>query len=539
MLGGRQSPRSSIPRLRWPFVIAVAFTLAVLCLEWKHPGSFLTATTCMVAALLVGYSRNWGAAVLSPVRPGPVARRPELDPALRALADASPVGLCVIEGENLRYVNPVFATSFGYASPAEIVDRIPITELIAPRDCERFGDSVRSGTSRAKFDTHHRVAGLRRDGTTVDIEVHVRRCVHQGKPAVSAVLLGITDRNRAEAALIAGNAADDAFHTLVEQTLVGIYIIEGERFRYVNPVFAKLFGYDSPEDIIDRISVVELVAAEDREQVVANVRSRTLAAGTGVRYSFAGLRRDGTTMEVEVHGRSFMHQGKPAVIGALIDITERKRAEAALIAAKVAEGTNAGLVCEIAARKRVEEELVERTLALEQANARLEALSVTDPLTGLANRRGLAAVFDAEWARGTQLAVVMLDIDRFKLYNDRYGHLAGDACLRKVAAALSASARTNADLVARYGGEEFAIILPATDCAGALVVAERVRAAVAALAEPHLDMPLGIVTVSVGVGAATPTPDSSIAQLLARADAALYAAKRAGRNQVVGSPEAA
>jgi PAS domain S-box-containing protein len=238
------------------------------------------------------------------------------------------------------------------------------------------------GTSRAKFDTHHRVAGLRRDGTTVDIEVHVRRCVHQGKPAVSAVLLGITDRNRAEAALIAGNAADDAFHTLVEQTLVGIYIIEGERFRYVNPVFAKLFGYDSPEDIIDRIPVVELVAAEDREQVVANVRSRTLAAGTGVRYSFAGLRRDGTTMEVEVHGRSFMHQGKPAVIGALIDITERKRAEAALIAAKVAEGTNAGLVCEIAARKRVEEELVERTLALEQANARLEALSVTDPLTG-------------------------------------------------------------------------------------------------------------------------------------------------------------
>jgi diguanylate cyclase (GGDEF)-like protein len=187
----------------------------------------------------------------------------------------------------------------------------------------------------------------------------------------------------------------------------------------------------------------------------------------------------------------------------------------------------------------LERKVVERTLALEQVNARLEALSVTDPLTGLTNRRGLAAVFEAEWARGTPLAVLMLDIDRFKLYNDRYGHLGGDACLRRVAAALSASARTGVDLVARYGGEEFAIILPDTDCAGARVVAERVRGAVAALAEPHLDVPLGIVTVSVGVAAAIPTQHSSIEQLLARADAALYEAKRAGRNQVIASAQAA
>jgi diguanylate cyclase (GGDEF)-like protein/PAS domain S-box-containing protein len=405
-----------------------------------------------------------------------------------------------------------------------------------------FIDSSRLRARREPFlgtelDERHRIVGLRRDGTTVDIIVHARRCVHEGRPALTAVLLGVTDHGN-EAALTT-NAADDPFQTLVEQTLVGIYILEGGYFRYVNPVFAKLFGYDVPADLIDRIPVVELVAAADRERVIANVRSRTLNATTDMRYSFSGLRRDGTTIDVEVHGRTFVHRGKPAVIGALIDITERKAAEAAHIAAMVAERTNAALVCEIAARKRMEEELVERTHALQHVNARLEALSVTDPLTGLANRRGFAAVFDAEWARGTQLAVLMLDIDRFKLYNDRYGHLGGDACLRKVAAVLQANARTGVDLVARYGGEEFAIVLPGTDCAAARVVGERVRAAVAALEEPHLDMPLGIVTVSVGAAVATATSSSSIEQLLARADAALYEAKDAGRNRVVVSQQGA
>ena len=535
MLRGRRSfKEESTPGLGWPLVIIASFALAAMLLEWERP-DFMLSTG--IVATLLAFAHRRRAAMAYAVPLGLAFRRSEQDDVFRTLAEASPVGLCVIDGDQLLYVNPQFAKMFGYDAPAQIVNRTPLTRLIAPKDLARFGDTVHTGASTAKFDIQLRFAGVRRDGSSVDIEAHWRRCVFEGRPAVSAALLGVTGREHDEAALVAASAADGAFQYLVEQTLVGIYIIEGGYFRYVNPVFAELFGYESPEDIIDRIPVVGLVAPADRARVVANVKSRTLAAATDMRYSFAGLQRGGSIVDVEVHGRSFVHRGKPAVIGAVIDVTERKRTEAALVAAKVAEGMNAALVKEIAARKHVEEKLVERTRSLQQVNARLEGLCITDPLTGLANRRGFAAAFESDWARGCQLALVMIDIDRFKLYNDRYGHPGGDACLRKVADALSASARGSVDLVARYGGEEFAIILPGTNRAGAFVIAERARAAVAALGMSHPDTPAGIVTVSVGVAAATPTPDSSFEQLLACADAALYKAKRDGRNQVAGSPQ--
>jgi diguanylate cyclase (GGDEF)-like protein len=181
------------------------------------------------------------------------------------------------------------------------------------------------------------------------------------------------------------------------------------------------------------------------------------------------------------------------------------------------------------------EKVAERTAALEAANERLKVLSITDPLTGLDNRRRMAEVLEAEWSRGCRaggpVAVVMIDIDHFKPYNDHYGHLAGDACLRRVAAALSQTIRST-DLLARYGGEEFAMILPGADDAVASEVAERARAAVAALAEPHAAAPAGVVTVSVGVAVGFPNTGLACDELVEHADAGLYAAKRHGRNQV-------
>jgi diguanylate cyclase (GGDEF)-like protein len=184
----------------------------------------------------------------------------------------------------------------------------------------------------------------------------------------------------------------------------------------------------------------------------------------------------------------------------------------------------------------LERKVAERTVALAESNAKLEVLSVTDPLTGLANRRRLADVLEHEWWRaerlGSPLAVVMIDIDHFKLYNDHYGHAGGDECLRRVAGVLTEQIRQATDLVARYGGEEFAVVLPEADSAGAYQVAERIRAAVAALKEPHELAQSGLVTVSIGVAAAIPTADSTGQALLEAADARLYVAKRNGRNQV-------
>ena len=180
--------------------------------------------------------------------------------------------------------------------------------------------------------------------------------------------------------------------------------------------------------------------------------------------------------------------------------------------------------------------------ALEEANRRLAVLSTTDALTGVANRRRFAEVLAAEWGRAQRsdacLGAVMVDIDRFKLYNDRYGHLAGDACLRRVAATLAANVRGPADVVARYGGEEFAAILPGARGEDAQKVGERLRAAVVLLAEPHDGTPLGIVTISVGTASTVPAPDVSPDRLLESADAALYRAKERGRNRVVGASEA-
>jgi diguanylate cyclase (GGDEF)-like protein len=125
----------------------------------------------------------------------------------------------------------------------------------------------------------------------------------------------------------------------------------------------------------------------------------------------------------------------------------------------------------------------------------------------------------------------MIDVDHFKGYNDHYGHSGGDECLRRVAMSLAESVR-NTDYVARYGGEEFMVVLPETDLAGALTVAERVRANVEILAEPHAVTPHGIVTVSIGIAAVEPSVGQSVDDLVKTADVQLYNAKREGRNRV-------
>jgi diguanylate cyclase (GGDEF)-like protein len=159
-------------------------------------------------------------------------------------------------------------------------------------------------------------------------------------------------------------------------------------------------------------------------------------------------------------------------------------------------------------------------------------LSVTDPLTGLANRRRFADVLEAEWERalrlGTCIAIAVVDVDHFNSYNDRYGHISGDACLRCIAAALNSAVREGVDLVARYGGEEFVLVLPGVSLKVAGAIAERVRAAVQAIQRPHEDVPSGFVTVSIGIAACRPSADMTSEQLVQAADVALYQAKQNG-----------
>lgn len=174
---------------------------------------------------------------------------------------------------------------------------------------------------------------------------------------------------------------------------------------------------------------------------------------------------------------------------------------------------------------------------LQIAYNELEALAAVDPLTAVANRRHFDAVLDAEWKRavrnGTTISMLLIDVDFFKNFNDIYGHIAGDDCLRDIASTVSQCTRRSTDLVARFGGEEFAVVLPETDEAGAAALAERIRVAVHSHGVRHAGNTHGVITISIGCASMVPTRASSTLALIEAADKALYRGKSIGRNVIV------
>ena len=180
---------------------------------------------------------------------------------------------------------------------------------------------------------------------------------------------------------------------------------------------------------------------------------------------------------------------------------------------------------------------VRNHLELRRYRDMLEKLSTTDGLTGIPNRNQFDQVLDREWRRAVRhqstLALILMDVDSFKAFNDHYGHVAGDDCLRLVAANVAKVARRPGDLAARFGGDEFACLLPDTDSEGALLTATRVQENVHAMQVPHaFSTAADHVTLSAGVAAMTPVVGQSPSELIRRADERLYTAKQRGRNQV-------
>jgi diguanylate cyclase (GGDEF)-like protein len=193
-----------------------------------------------------------------------------------------------------------------------------------------------------------------------------------------------------------------------------------------------------------------------------------------------------------------------------------------------------------AANEALEEKVRLRTAELQAANSQLETLSTTDGLTGLANRRRFDKYWAEEWQRAlrqaTPLAVIMMDVDHFKTYNDHYGHQQGDECLRRVGEVLRATVRRAGELAARYGGEEFVVVMPGASLTQAQETAESILAAIRAEQMPHASSPVAsVVTISLGVAAGTPSPAGNRERMLNEADVALYDAKHQGRNRVVPS----
>ncbi|MFM0106951.1 diguanylate cyclase [Paraburkholderia rhynchosiae] len=275
------------------------------------------------------------------------------------------------------------------------------------------------------------------------------------------------------------------------------------RLTYVSPRTTAVTGV-APENLIG-LHLQDLVLSDDRDALTAAIESMAMGA-TEASQVIRFRRADGRVLWMEMYLRPVIEafRGKPQALTATAhDITERWAAEQ-----RLADERN-----------------------------QLHAFAFRDGLTGVFNRR----YFDRELALQSQqdarkkdrgfVAVVMVDVDRYKSYNDRYGHQAGDECLRTVAQAIASSAKRPADIVVRYGGDEFALILKDTDPDGARVVSERIRQAVESLQIPHIASAAGIVTVSCGVAAQRPDSGGDSLNLVMAADKALYAAKRRGRNQ--------
>jgi diguanylate cyclase (GGDEF)-like protein/PAS domain S-box-containing protein len=281
-----------------------------------------------------------------------------------------------------------------------------------------------------------------------------------------------------------------AFRRLVEQSPVGICVIQDGRYRYVSPKLAATLGY-SPEELLGLESIADLVVEEDRPLVEDGIQ-KGLEGGLEpvIRYTFRAVRKDGGRIDVETYATATEFQGRPAVLGALLDITDRKRAEA---------------------------QMVERVYR--------------DPLTSLPNSLRLMERLQLQLAESRRhnrrFAIAYLDLDRFKAINDTWGHSAGDTFLQKLALRIKRCTR-EVDTMARVGGDEFLILMPdirQTENLG--TIAQRLLAAVS--------RPVNVkgraleVTASIGI-ACYPEDGEDSDILLRNADAAMYRAKELGRN---------
>ena len=297
------------------------------------------------------------------------------------------------------------------------------------------------------------------------------------------------------------DTADMRFRLLAEHSIDLIVAVDADlAIRYASPATASLLGC-APNDLHGH-TLAELLAPEDRAAFIA--RHFTKAAQRGVVPDlFRALRRDGSTLWVEARVASLPPgNGLGDYLVTLRDADQRRHSEE----------------------------------TLGRMNAELSTLASTDALTGLPNRRQFDATLHKEWYRAlrdaTPLGLLMIDVDRFKSLNDRFGHQIGDAFLACVGQVIRDNVRRASDMAARYGGEEFAVVLPGTGATGALEIAELIRRAVAAADTRRIVEGGYPLTVSIGVAATVALAGGGSAALVHNADSALYQAKRNGRNRV-------
>ena len=359
-----------------------------------------------------------------------------------------------------------------------------------------------------KFYTKQRIS----NGEVLDAFVTSNLVSRNGRVLIQLVTVDVTARLRAERAL---QAVEKRFRGTFEQSAVGIaHVALNGTYLRVNRKYRQILGYSEPE--LRHLTPVNISHPNDIDADWE--QANALLAGDIGSYSVEKrlVRKDGSV----VWGNLTVSLVRNDVgetdylVSVLEDITARKRAES-------------------------ERDELLRNLEhqVSQRTAELERLSLTDALTGIANRRHFDKALAAEWARASRsnrpLSIVLIDIDDFKVLNDTIGHLHGDACIKAVATAVQQVASRSSDLGARYGGDEFVMLLPETEAVGAQLLAERLKQFVdhITMPDPAHGAPLRL-SLSQGVACALASRQKTAADLLLAADQALYDAKQQGRDRI-------
>lgn len=409
------------------------------------------------------------------------------------LFEATPDGVTVADSDTLAFLhaNPAFQRLSGYEEHELL--QMSYTDLGLPGETL---DQIRAFAreSTPEGDLAVEAPFMRRDGSVLYADIRLVMEVFEGRPVLLGFVRDVTERRRALNEL---RESQIRYRAVVEDMIAPVcrYRSDGT-LTFVNNAYWRCYGRSA--DSILGTQFMPAMPEEDRERLARQIASLGPDEPVGT-----------VKLRVTVADGSLRWQ----------EWTNRAILD------------DAGGILEY---QSVAHDITEQMLTEEE----LRRLSATDPLTGLANRRTFDAQAAIEWKRHQResepLSVIWVDIDRFKQYNDGYGHQAGDQCLRQVAAIIRSCISRAGDLPARYGGEEFLVLLPDTDCSGAVHVADRMRAAVEKAGIPHARSDVApVVTISLGVASCVPDASGSIARLITAGDEALYRAKAGGRNRVV------
>jgi diguanylate cyclase (GGDEF)-like protein/PAS domain S-box-containing protein len=347
----------------------------------------------------------------------------------------------------------------------------------------------------------------RKDGSLLTGSISARIITIQMTPHIVGVVHNVTSRKQTEEAL---RKSEQLYHSILNASPDDITITDlTGTILVISPAAKNMFGYEPEYSKFVGSKLTDYLIPDEHEKAKANLLRMLKGEYIGPN-EYHGIRKDRSTFDIEVNSGIIFGSDKlpEKMVFVVRDISERKQAEM---------------------------KIQQLMLQLESEKKAAQLNAYTDSLTGLSNRRFFDEALDIEFRRlkrsSTPLSLIMLDVDFFKTFNDTYGHLAGDNCLRLIATTIKTSVARATDIVARFGGEEFVALLTDTNQHGAMTLAERIRKRVEELSIPHAgsDIPAQ-VTVSLGVVTIYSSTISSAKHIVALADKALYGAKEAGRN---------